>query len=265
VAPGNAETTRRYPLRVPDWDDVPGLVHAFLGREQSLPPGPFALDDLRRALREAGEEPPLVLAARQVHGAGILGPEHFGPDIASPGGAPVLPSVLPAGDALVSASADTVLTVRTADCVPIILVAPRARAAAAVHAGWRGLLAGVIEGAVAALEARYGARASEVRAAIGPAIGACCYEFGAEHRSAFVARLGEAAARAWRVPDPGRGTREHLDLRLLCRLALASAGLEEEAISEVGPCTADHPAELHSYRRDGEHAGRQLSYVGWRA
>jgi len=171
---------------------------------------------------------------------------------------------LPAGDALVSASADLILTIRTADCVPILLVAPRSRAVAAVHAGWRGALAGVIEEAVGALASRYDATADEVAAAIGPAIGGCCYAFGAEHRERFLARFGAAAEGAWR-PAEGDASRGFLDLPALCRVALERAGVRAAAIAHLDVCTAEHPAELHSYRRDGANAGRQLSYIGWAA
>lgn len=253
------EATRLYPLRVPAWLEIPGLVHGFLGRAHGLPPGPFSLDDVRDALVRAGESPRQVAAARQVHGADVLGPEELA-------GAAIDGSVttddLPAGDALVSASADLVLTIRTADCVPVLLVAPRSRGVAAVHAGWRGCLAGVIAAAVTALRENYGARPDEIAAAIGPAIGGCCYEFGVEHRDAFVARFGAEAAAAWRPPRDA-GDREHLDLRRLCALALRHAGVPDAAVTTLGPCTADNPDELHSYRRDGAHAGRQLSYVGW--
>ena len=64
-----------YPLRVAAWQDVPGLVHGFLGRAHGLPPGAFTIDDVRDALVRAGEEPKLIAAARQVHGAIVLGPE----------------------------------------------------------------------------------------------------------------------------------------------------------------------------------------------
>jgi hypothetical protein len=255
VQSGNGE-----PWRVPEWVAIPGLIHGFLGRAHDLGPGPFDLDRIRRRLREAGESPRVVLAARQVHGADVLAPEHpawAGLDWHDPA------ARLPAGDALVSASADVILTIRTADCVPILLVAPAARAVAAVHAGWRGLLAGVVAGSVTALALRYGAAAATIEAAIGPAIGGCCYEFGAEHRHGFVARWGAAADAAWRPgPSPERG---YLDLRRLAAVALKAAGLEASAIRTLGPCTAEHPDALHSYRRDGTGAGRQLSYVGWRA
>jgi YfiH family protein len=246
-----------YPLRVAAWQEIPGLVHGFLGRAHGLPPGDFSVDDVRDALGRAGEEPQVIAAARQVHGATVLGPEDL--PLPAADGIGLRLEELPEGDAFVSASADLVLTIRTADCVPILLVAPRARAVAAVHAGWRGTLAGVIEAALAALLARYDAQFDEIQAAIGPAIGGCCYEFGGEHRDAFTARFGADASRAWR----DEGGRSHLDLRLVCRLALARVGVLPTAITTVGPCTAESPSELHSYRRDGAHAGRQLSYIGW--
>jgi hypothetical protein len=194
-----------------------------------------------------------IAAARQVHGTTVLTPQDMSGELVDE---------LPAGDAWVSASADVVLTIRTADCVPILLVAPRARAVAAVHAGWRGTLDGVIEAALAALHTRYDARSDEVFAAIGPAIGGCCYAFGAEHYDAFETRFGASVASAWQRDDGGT---VRLDLRSVCRLALERAGVSASVIHERGPCTADHPDELHSYRRDGAHAGRQLSYIGWTA
>jgi polyphenol oxidase len=249
---------REYPLRVPAWEDVPGLTHGFLGRTHGLPPGPFTLAEIGDALRRAGESPRLVAATRQVHGTHVLGPEDLTMILHESRSSS---EDLPAADALVSASADVVLTIRTADCVPVLLLGRRARAVAAVHAGWRGTLNGVLDASVGALVARYGASPAELSAAIGPAIGGCCYEFGVEHRDAFVSRFGTAAARAWFAgnrPEHGR-----LDLRLVCALALEELGVPRTAIDQIGPCTADHPDELHSYRRDGAHAGRQISYIGW--
>lgn len=250
-----------YPLRVETWEDIPGLVHGFLGRAHGLPPGPFTLADVGDALRRAGEDPFLVAAARQVHGATVVTPEELAASLDTGAGAV---DELPPGDALVSASADLILTIRTADCVPILLVAPRARAVAAVHAGWRGTLAGVIEAAIAALGARYAAGPDEISAAIGPAIGGCCYTFGAEHRDAFVARFGARMQDAWRA-DESEPAESRLELRAVCRFALEDAGVPTPQITALGPCTADHPDELHSFRRDGPHAGRQLSYIGWQS
>ncbi len=264
MAPGNGDSVRVYPLRVSAWRDVPRLVHGFLGRAHALPSGGFSLGDLRACLSAAGEGPRVILAARQVHGSAVLTPEAALASFDDRARVRDLPNVLPEADALVSASSDVILTIRTADCVPILLVAPAAHAVAALHAGWRGLLGGVVANGVAALEERYGARPAAVRAAIGPAIGGCCYEFGADHLPRFVSRFGSAATRAWRA-DGSAAARGHLDLRLLAALALEQADLDPSAITTLGPCTAEHPDELHSYRRDGANAGRQLSYIGWRS
>jgi len=244
--------------RVAEWDAIPRFVHGFLGRADGLGPGTFDLSMIRDRLASGGESPRVVLAARQIHGAGVLTP-------ADPAWAALDwhdgAARLPEGDALVSASADVILTIRTADCVPIVLVAPRARAAAAVHAGWRGLLAGVVERSVAALADGYGARPHELQAAVGPAICGGCYEFGVEPHRQLVAQYDVAAEDAWQPGTAGKG---HLDVRRLATAVLVRAGLDPAGVRVVGPCTAEHADVLHSFRRDGAGAGRQLSYVGWR-
>ncbi|MEB2283343.1 MAG: polyphenol oxidase family protein [Myxococcales bacterium] len=251
--------TSGYPLRVDAWSDIPGLVHGFLGRAHGVPAGPFTTSDVHDALVRAGESPRAVAASLQVHGIAVLSPEDM-PRAPEDGGV-LYAAELPEGDVWVSASADVVLTIRTADCVPILLVAPRAHAVAAVHAGWRGTLDGAIEAALAALTDRYDAHPEELSAAIGPAIDGCCYEFGREHFAAFEARFGPEVAAAWRRTNESY----FLDLRSLCRRVLERAHVPGDAIHIVGPCTAEHPDELHSHRRDGPHAGRQLSYIGWRS
>jgi copper oxidase (laccase) domain-containing protein len=67
---------------------------------------------------------------------------------------------------------------------------------------------------------------------------------------------------AWRADGPD-DPEPRLDLRMVCRFALSDAGVGAAAVTQLGPCTAEHPDELHSFRRDGAHAGRQLSYIGW--
>lgn len=253
---GNGERDPSYPLRVPAWRDVPHLVHGFLGRAHGLPPGPFTEADVRANLQAAGETPKRILIALQVHGTRVLGPEEFDPG-----------PTFPTADAIVTASADVILTIRTADCVPILLLAPRARAIAAIHAGWRGTTAGIIAKTIQALDGRYAARPHEIQAAIGPAIGPCCYEFGAEHLQEFRTAFGAKVETTWypfSPHAPSEASRVHLDLRAVVRLALTTAGVPLDAITVLGPCTADSPTDLHSYRRDGAKAGRQLSYIGWR-
>jgi hypothetical protein len=211
------------------WNAVPGLRHGFLDARDS-----GAGDDWRAALRGLGVDGTLA-TPRQVHGTYVV---------------EARADERPEADALVASRGGILVGVVTADCVPVLLVDRARRIAAAVHAGWRGMAAGVLEAAAGAV----GGRAIE--AAIGPAIGGCCYEVGPEVRAAFVARSGETALPAWH-PGPRR---EHVDLRTAARLLLAAAGVDETCV--LGPCTACGGAH-HSFRRDGSRAGRQLSFVGW--
>jgi len=151
-------------------------------------------------------------------------------------------------DALVTSRDDVALGVLTADCMPIALVADAA--VAAVHAGWRGLAAGIVEAAVGKLRAAAGERAV-VTAAIGPAAGRCCYEVGDEVRSAF----------ATEDDDVHEGRR--IDLKLIATRRLRAAGVA--VVHDTGLCTLCAPAGLlFSHRRDDGVTGRQMGVV-WRS
>jgi hypothetical protein len=126
-----------------------------------------------------------------------------------------------------------------------------------VHAGWRGTAAGVAAAAVEALRAS-GSRPEDLLAALGPAIGPCCYEVGEELRAAFGARGAEFFR-------PGSRGRPHLDVRSANRSQLVDSGLAPERIHDVGECTFCRADLYHSYRRDGPGGGRMLSYVGFGA
>lgn len=217
------------------WRGPDGVVHGFLGRAESPPDRRW-----REALARLGVDAPVVTPV-QVHGARVA--RVAGP--ASPGEA----------DAVVTTERGLALGVVTADCTPVLLRVPGRAAVGAVHAGWRGAAAGVVEAGVAALCAAAGTTPHAVEAAIGPTIGPCCYQVGREVRDAFAARTGETTASAW-APD---GERLRLDLREAVRRLLAAAGVVRVGL--VGPCTGCSP-ELHSYRRDGAAAGRQLSFIG---
>lgn len=152
------------------------------------------------------------------------------------------------GDALTTARSALALTVATADCVPVLLAG--GGRVAAVHAGWRGIVGGVVHATLATF-----AVARDVAAWIGPAIGPCCYEVGGEVAAAVVAASGPSAAR------PGRRERPHLDLQEAVAAQLAAAGVTRQVRLER--CTSCHPGELHSHRRDGARAGRNLALI-WR-
>lgn len=153
--------------------------------------------------------------------------------------------VLGEGDALLENTPGSVVAVKTADCLPILLVDERHRAVAAVHAGWRGTVAGIVGRAVEAMGAQFGALAGELHAAIGPGIGPCCYEVGAE----VAAQFGQQ----------GRG---HVDLGEANRLQLMDAGVTAERIYASKLCTMCRSEEFHSFRRDKEAAGRLYSFAG---
>jgi len=149
------------------------------------------------------------------------------------------------GDALLENTPGVVVAVKTADCIPLLLVDPFHRAVAAVHAGWRGTVAGIAQRAVAAMGAQFGSRAGDLHAAIGPAIGKCCYKVGAEVAAQF-----------------GVEGRAHIDLAGTVRGQLEAAGVGGQRIYMCGLCTKCRADEFHSFRRDGAAAGRLYSFAG---
>jgi YfiH family protein len=153
------------------------------------------------------------------------------------------------GDALITEQRGTALAIATADCVPVLLATPTHVAAA--HAGWRGLVAGVL---AATLE-RLAGDPDATTAWLGPAIGACCYEVGDE----VAGRIAEASTEAAISTPPGR--RAHADLHAAAVHQLRARGVDR--IHRFDLCTRCHADLLWSYRRDGASAGRNWSVI-WR-
>lgn len=187
-------------------------------------------ENRRRVATAVGHAPdaPRWAWARQVHGAGVV-------EIDAPGR-------VGDGDALVTASTDISLVVLVADCAPVVLVA--GDTVAAVHCGWRGLLAGVVEAAVEAVQRR---GRGAVRAVVGPCISPAHYEFGTNELELVASRLGPTVRARTDTGAPA------LDLRAGVRAALAAAGVVERA--DVDVCTYESPDHF-SHRRDGV-TGRQ--------
>lgn len=148
------------------------------------------------------------------------------------------------GDALVTARAGVAVSVRTADCYPILLADERHRAVAAVHAGWRGTAARIAIRTLEEMHRLYGTSAADVYAAIGPGIGACCYEVGADVARQF---------------DMERARR--IDLAGINRRQLLDAGVAEHRINVLGGCSKCDAHLFHSYRRDQLAAGRMVSFI----
>jgi len=156
------------------------------------------------------------------------------------------------GDALLTDKPGLVLAVRTADCLPILLVDEARRAVAIAHAGWRGTLKQLAARAVEAMRTRFSTRPEDLHAAIGPGIGACCYEVGPEVAVQFRALFPERS-------DLSEKTR--IDLAEANRRLLIRTGVPETRLYLAGLCTCCRAAEFHSWCRDGRHAGRMLSAI----
>ena len=169
------------------------------------------------------------------------------------------PGLAGEGDALITRTPDLLLAIKTADCVPLLLVDFNHRAVASVHAGWRGTAQGIAGAAIRAMEDAYGTDPHDVRAAVGPAIGSCCFEVGPE-----VVKEFEGYRTAVKPSASKPGDRSYVDLPSINRQQLEAAGIPPEQIYDSGLCTMCHPAEFHSYRRDREMAGRMHSLVAVR-
>jgi len=199
--------------------------------------------------------------------------------------APVPATDAPKADALATRTPGLLLGAQTADCVPVLLADTRQRAVAAIHAGWRGTLARIVVKTLGRMQMEFGTRPRDVVAALGPAIGRCCYEVGPEVAQAFAAQFPVAAEwfdgpfeqlahgeeplwLPWltmmppgHVPPPPR---VQLDLRAANRWQLMDAGVPESRIAASDLCTACRTDLLFSYRREGAKTGRLLAVIGIR-
>jgi YfiH family protein len=223
---------------VPALAAVPGLVHGFERRRGGA--DLESRDATRARVAAALADRGTLLLLKQVHGATVAVAPFEG---------------TPEADASLAPQPGWLLGIETADCLPVLLVDAERRMVAAAHAGWRGVAAGVMAAAVEALVAR-GARPAELLAALGPAIGVCCYEVGDELRDAF----GPEGAAFFRPSPCGR---PHLDVRAAAAAQLERAGLRPERIHHLAHCTSCRSDLYYSYRRDGAGAGRMISFVGF--
>jgi YfiH family protein len=185
------------------------------------------------------------------------------------------------GDASITAAADLLLGIQTADCVPILLVDPKNHAVAAVHAGWRGTLQRIVEKTIGRMVMQFGTRPGNLLAAIGPAIGGCCYEVGTEVAAAFLSQFAEAPEwfdelRTGDEPNPLQWLNQfppghqpppknvRLDLRKANRAQLIAAGVNPQNIFVNELCTSCTPDLLFSYRKTGKESGRMMAAIGIR-
>ncbi|HKT34922.1 MAG TPA: peptidoglycan editing factor PgeF [Nitrospira sp.] len=160
-------------------------------------------------------------------------------------------------DALITDQPGVTVVVRTADCVPILVYDRLRKAVAAVHAGWRGALAGIVPKTIELMVTRFGIQATDLRVSIGPSAGPCCYEVDAAVLEPL-RRAREDWASLLREHHAGK---PRLDLRTLVRRQVAEIGMPEKQITIVNVCTICHPALFYSYRREGRVNGTMLNGI----
>lgn len=232
-----------------------------LGSRTSDPDDAAVWGDVARAMRVDRTE---LARVRQVHGASVAVAEN-------------VPGRRPEADIIVANSPKLALAVQVADCVPLLIADSRTGAVAAAHAGWRGMAAHVPAAVVEALTREFGTRPADLMAAVGPAIGACCYEVGPDVRAQVEAADGSGDQMArWFLTGPVSSTknppfaglrdlrREHhwfFDIWSAARDQLEAAGVPTDRIFVAELCTASHPDVLCSYRRDGASAGRMAAAI----
>ncbi len=156
-------------------------------------------------------------------------------------------------DALVTDQTGVVLTILTADCVPVLLFDPVKKVVAAVHAGWKGTEANIITKTIRVMSDRFGSDPSDILAGVAPAIGRCCYEVGEDVASYFL-----------NYPDAIEqyGEKYMLDLSQINRKQMILAGLLDAHIEMSGICTACEVEEYFSYRKEDGCSGRFMSMIG---
>lgn len=233
-----------------------GFAHAFSTRAGGVSTGPFAslnlgtavgddpahvLENHRRLADAVGYDPERLHQCAQVHGGVAHAPA---PE------APPADTLRVEADALVARAPGVAVAIRVADCVPVLLADPATGHVAAAHAGWRGVVAGVVGAALDALGSR---DPGALVAVIGPSIGPCCFEVG-DAVAAEIAAATDASVVARRAGDKPR-----VDLWRAVEAQLRGRGVTR--VEAVGRCTACDPAGFFSYRRDGGRSGRMVGVI----
>jgi hypothetical protein len=206
-------------------------------------------ESFEAAARSFGVEQSALFVMRQVHGDDIAVIRDF-PDLSD------LRARIEV-DAAVTTLPGLVLSVLTADCLPILMVDTNRKVIAAVHAGWRGTVLGIAQKTVQTITEAFGSSPRDIAAALGPAIGRCCYEVGEE--------VVDEARRAFPFggdffETSGDG-KAMMDLAGLNRRLLVDVGVGPDRIHSIDLCTRCHGELFYSYRREGAETGRMLAGI----
>jgi YfiH family protein len=288
------------PLRAHQLEQLPWLVHGFSTRvggssrvygKRDLNLG-FTQDDPRTAVernrqaflkkigavRRSRKGPSLwpLVTLRQIHSDIIRHIESV-PDLT--GKDPLT------GDGMITATPGLLLAIQTADCLPVIVADTKRHAVGVFHAGWRGTVKRIVEKGVGEMVRRFGSRARDLKAAIGPGIQGCCYEVGEEVRTRFESQFNYGASLFRDIKEsdpvrekypllfltaraPGHGElppKIFLDLVEANRQQLIAAGVPKKSIETSPLCTNCHPELLFSYRAEKGKTGRMMGVAGIRS
>ncbi len=271
-------------LQVPALAKIPWLIHGF-----STKPGGVSNQDSQKVLNlgftewdtkgSVLENRRLFQSALGASGLKLTPLKQIHSDVIHVFDTP--PTETCQGDASITNRSGLLLSVQTADCVPILLVDPKKRAIAAVHAGWRGTLARIVVKAIGQMQMQFKSNPADILAAIGPSIGGCCYEVGTEVATQFLSQFADAPQwfddfRTGDEPNPVQWLNMMppghqpppknvlLDLRKANRAQLLGAGLPAANIFVSDLCTACRRDLLFSYRKEGPQSGRLMSVIGIR-
>ncbi len=220
---------------MPQLQKIPFLIHGFGTRAMT-----------ESAVRKNPEWKDFTLVSlRQVHSDSIH-------QIKAP------PLERLSGDALITDRPHVLLSIRTADCLPVLFVSEEHKAIAAVHCGWRGTCKSLVQKVVETMGHKFGIRPSSLVVALGPSVEQGCYEVGDDVKDGF--QGSETASRFFK-PSPNRKEKYFFDLKEINRYQLLAAGVEDKNIYSVNRCTVCDK-KYFSYRRDKNETGRMINFIG---
>lgn len=250
------------PIEAANLKGMPGIRHGFFTRAGGVSEGLYAglncgvgsrdetarvLENRARVARHLGAASPVVVTLYQVHSATALAVDR-----------PIAQGAQPKADAVVTRTRGLAIGVLTADCTPVLFADNAAGIVGAAHAGWRGAAAGVLEAAIAAMEA-LGADRRRIATAIGPTINQAAYEVGGDFGAALAA--ADPASAPYFLPG-GQG-KAHFDLPGYVEARLRRSGIED--VERQTLCTYEHDSLLFSFRRATHRGeadyGRQISAI----
>jgi polyphenol oxidase len=239
-----------------------GLRHGFFLRTGGVSEGVYASLNCGRGSNDAKdrveENRARVAAQLGVTSARLIGPRQIHSARAVIAKQAWEPDSAPEADAIVTDRPGLAIGVLTADCVPVLLASPQAGVIAAMHAGWKGAKAGIVESTIEAMQS-LGAQPAQIIAAIGPAISQAAYEVSPEFEAAFLAET--AANGEYFSQAPGARPRFNLSAYVKGRLLRCGA----VSIQDTGLCTYENESILFSYRRSAHKTepdyGRQISAI----